>query len=115
MLPGLYFFISLAGPCSQSCFLSLNQRPVVLSETDKSTYEVFCAQVTSPYGRRGSDSMSRLHFAENIIFFSPGLHSRPGNLAKSPGHTDRLFFGGLPALFSVVFRVLSAGECYDSA
>jgi len=42
--------------------------------------------------------MSHLQFAESIILFARELHSRPGNLTKSPA-TDRLFFEGSPVLF----------------
>jgi len=102
------FFFGWA--CSQSCFLLLNERHVVLIEpvgtgskvaqlieADKNKHSVFCAQETSP--RRGSDSMFRLHFAESIILFARELHSRPGNLTKSA--TDRPFFEGSRAVFCV--------------
>ncbi len=109
--------------CSQSCFLLLNERHVVLIEpvgtgskvaqlieADKNKHSGFCAQETSPSARRGSDSTSRLHFAESLIFFARELHSRPGNLAKSPA--TQIGFSS-KRIARMVLRCTS--ECYQQS
>jgi hypothetical protein len=51
--------------------------------------------------------MSRLHFAESIILFAPGLHSRPGNLAKSPATQIGFSSEDCPRCFAL------SSECYQ--
>ncbi len=52
--------------------------------------------------------MSRLHFAEGIILFARELHSRTGNLTKSPATQIGFSSKDRPYCFALHFRVLSA-------
>src|ERR1700680_1717635 len=117
--------LSFAGQSSESCSLFLNGRLIVpiepagtgakasqLIEAGKNT---FCAQKTSPSARRGSDSMSRPHFAESIILFARELHSRPGNQTKKPRQRSAFLRRTARIVLHSSSECDQQSECYDSA